>query len=92
MSLETQKGRGRLVPALPTGIAYQVDYGIQFTPEIRRHGRSSQQAASTRWTKCSVRSAHVQAIPSGKYFLYTEEGKIYQVKSVDGKWHYLATS
>jgi len=42
------------------------------------------------WTKCSVRFSHAGLFPDGSYFLYTDEGKVLQLKSIDGKWHFLA--
>jgi hypothetical protein len=42
------------------------------------------------WTHCSVHCSHAGRLPDGSYFLYTDEGIVHQLKSVDGKWHYLA--
>ena len=43
-----------------------------------------------RWTKCSVHFADAGRVPDGSYFLYTDDGKVHQLKSIDGKWHCLA--
>ena len=88
MSVKKQEGRGRLVPTRSTGIAYQVQFGIHLVeaPERGRESRSPQ------WAKCSVRFADGRKLPDGSYFLYTEEGKVHQLKSTDGKWHYLAVA
>jgi hypothetical protein len=40
------------------------------------------------WTQCSVRCSG--RLPDGTYFLYTDEGKVHQLKSTGGKWHCLA--
>jgi hypothetical protein len=42
------------------------------------------------WTECSVHFSHDGPFPDGSYFLYTDEGKVHQLKSIDGKWHCLA--
>ena len=81
------KGRGRLVPTHATGIAYQVRYGIPVGGELSQYGRGER---PMQWTKCSVHFSHAGLFPDGSYFLYTDEGKVLQVKSIDGKWHCLA--
>ena len=35
----------------------------------------------------SVRLENVGRIPDGNYFLYTDEGKVHQLRSINGKWH-----
>jgi hypothetical protein len=80
-------GRGRLVPARLTGIAYQVRYGIHIAGDDVQQGRG---VRAMQWTKCSVRLPDGGRVPDGSYFLYTDEGKVHQMKSVDGKWHCLA--
>ena len=42
------------------------------------------------WTKYSVRFPDAGRVPDGSYFLYTDEGKVHQLKSIDGKWQCLA--
>src|ERR1039457_5861810 len=80
-------GRGRLVPTRPTGIAYQVRYGIHVVGEDSQQGRG---VRPMQWTKCSVRFPDAGRVPDGSYFLYTDEGKVHQLKSIDGKWQCLA--
>lgn len=46
----------------------------------------------TLWAKCSVHFGGAGQVPDGSYFLYTDEGKVHQLKSTDGKWHYLAVA
>ncbi len=87
MTLKKLKGHGRLVPTRPTGIEYQVGYGIHVVGEKLQHGRGFR---PTRWAKCSLRFA--QRIPDGSYFLYADDGRVHQLKSVDGEWHYLAVA
>jgi hypothetical protein len=79
------KGRGRLVPARATGIAYQVRYGLPSAGDSFEHGRGGR---AMQWTQCSVRCSG--RLPDGTYFLYTDEGKVHQLKSTGGKWHCLA--
>jgi hypothetical protein len=86
MSQSKIKGRGRLVPTRPTGIEYQVQYGIDTPPEIRQHGRGMR---ATRWAKCYVRPFHARSIPDGSYFLHGDDGRVHQVRSVDGEWLHL---
>ena len=86
MSLKQSSGLGRLVPTRPTGLEYEVQYGIRSLEEVQQHGRGLQ---PVRWVKCSLRSAHAQRIPDGSYFLRTEDGRVHQLKSVDGEWCYL---
>jgi hypothetical protein len=88
---EKLKSRGRLVPTQPTGVQYQVDYVIRITTEVRQHGRSSTTTTRTRWAKCSVRSAHAHMIPDGTYFLHADDGRVLQLKSAAGEWHFLET-
>jgi hypothetical protein len=83
---ELQK-RGRLVPMRPTGIGYQVRHGIEFARQVPSYKK---RLHSTRWTSCSVRLLDAGSIPNGTYFLYTDEGKVLQLRSIDGKWQYLA--
>ena len=87
MTRKKQEGRGRLVPTRLTGIAYQVRYGIHVVEDAPKHGRGVRPAE---WAKCSVQFENDGQIPDGSYYLYTEEGKVLQVKSTDGKWHCLA--
>jgi hypothetical protein len=89
MSLPRLDGRGRLVPAQLTGIVYQVHHGIQLAKETPQYNRGWQ---SAEWAKCSIRLVRAGYIPNGIYFLYTEEGRVHQLRFVDGKWHYLAVS
>lgn len=87
MSLKRLNGRGRLVPTRPTGIAYRVRHGVHVVESVPQYGKSFGPA---RWTRCSLRLENVGRIPDGDYFLYTDEGKVHQVRSIDGKWHYLS--
>jgi len=89
MSSEKVQGRGRLVPTRPTGVEYQVEYRMRITIETRQHGRAPA-VTPTKWNECSVRSPQAHRIPDGHYFLHPDEGKVHQLKSVDGKWHFLA--
>ena len=82
-------GRGRLVPTQQTGIAYQVRYGIHTVEDVAQQGRG---VRPIQWTKCIVRFPTARRITDGSYFLYTEEGKVHQLKSIDGKWHCLAVA
>lgn len=91
MSADKETGRGRLVPTRPTGVQYQVEYTIKFPIEVRQHGRAPA-ATTSRWTKCSVRSAHAHFIPDGTYFLHADDGRVHQLKSRDGEWEYLAAA
>jgi hypothetical protein len=91
MSVEKLKGRGRLVPTRPTGLEYEVEYGIRVTVEIRAHG-SSAPVTSSHWEKCEIRSPHRHSIPDGSYFLHPSEGRLHQLKSVGGKWQRLAVA
>jgi hypothetical protein len=79
-------GRGRLVPTRLTGIAYPVRYGIHSVGEVFEQGRAK---PLMQWTKCSVRLPNAGRVPDGSYYLYTDEGKVHQLKSIDGKWHCL---
>ena len=87
MAEKPTEGLGRLVPTLATGVRYEVRYGIHVVAEIKQHGRGM---APARWTKCSLSPANAHRIPEGSYFLHTDEGRVHQVKSIDGQWHYLA--
>jgi hypothetical protein len=78
-------GRGRLVPALATGVTYKVRYGMVVANESAPKGK-----APLAWINCSVRLPHPGQLPDGSYFLYTEEGKVHQLKSIAGKWRCLA--
>jgi hypothetical protein len=89
MSPKKLQGRGRLVPMRATGIAYQVRYGIPVMPDSAQQGRGLR---PMQWTTCSVRCAQAGRLPDGSYFLYTDEGKVHQLKSIDGKWHLLAVA
>jgi hypothetical protein len=89
MSKKNLNGSGRLVPTRPTGVEYKVHYGIHLVAELRQHGRGLR---PTRWEKCSLRSASAQRIPDGSYFLHADDGRVHQLKSVDGQWQYLAVA
>ena len=89
MSRKTLEGRGRLVPNRVTGIAYQVRHGIHIVEDVSKHGKGMRQA---RWAECSIDLGDSGQVPDGSYFLYTDEGKVHQVRSVDGKWYYLAVA
>lgn len=89
MKRKKLEGRGRLVPTRATGLAYQVRYGIHVVEDTAKHGRGMRQM---QWAKCSVDFEESGRVPDGSYFLYTDDGKVHQVKSVDGKWQYLAVA
>ena len=89
MSGKKLQGRGRLVPTRFAGIAYQVRYGIHAVEDASQHGRGMRQML---WAKCSIDFEEAGRLPDGSYFLYTDEGKVHQLKSTDGKWHYLAVA
>ncbi|MGB0034424.1 MAG: hypothetical protein WBP79_03005 [Candidatus Acidiferrales bacterium] len=78
-----------MVPTRPTGVVYQVQYGIHVVGELKQHGRGPR---PTRWEKCSLRSASAQRIPDGSYFLHADDGRVHQLKSVDGRWQFLAVA
>ncbi len=80
---------GRLVPTQPTGIEYKVRHGINAVVEKRQHGKGMR---PTRWVKCTLRPEHVQRIPEGSYFLHSDDGRIHQLRSIDGEWHYLSVA
>jgi hypothetical protein len=80
---------GRLVPTRPTGIEYQVRHGIHVVLDERQHGKGMR---PTHWVKCTLRPEHVQSIPEGTYFLHSDDGKIHQLRSIRGEWHYLAVA
>ena len=89
LNKKTLVGRGRLVPMRPTGIDYQVQHGIQ------RAADTPQYCGSVRpgqWTKCSVHLAGTGIIPSGRYFLYADEGGVHQLEFADGQWYYLVAA
>jgi hypothetical protein len=69
------------------GIAYQVHYGIPVVGDPSEYRKGGGQM---RWTKCSVRFPRAGRLPDGSYFLYTDEGRVHQLKSVDGSWQCLA--
>jgi len=76
------------VPAQLTGVAYQVNFGTHKPEDTEAaQGRGVGRA---QWAKCSVQPISTARVPDGRYFLYTEDGKVRQLKSVDGKWQYLA--
>ena len=89
MTTKKQEGRGRLVPTRQTGIAYQVRYGIHIVEDAPKHGRG---VRPVEWTECSVRFEGGGQLPDGNYYLYTDEGKVLQIKATDGKWHCLAAA
>jgi hypothetical protein len=64
-----------------------VRYGIQLVGDTFQHGRG---ACLMQWTKCSVHFPDAGRVPDGSYFLYTEEGRVHQLKSIGGKWQCLA--
>ncbi|MGA9885834.1 MAG: hypothetical protein WBQ34_19120 [Candidatus Acidiferrales bacterium] len=80
-------GRGRLVPAIATGIEYPVEFGLKSPPAAPQHGRA---AKPTRWTKCRIHSLQSRTFLDGFYFLRTEEGRVHQLKVINGVWHCLA--
>jgi hypothetical protein len=82
-------GRGRLVPTRLTGIAYPVRYGIHIAGDAGQQGRG---VRPMQWTKCSVRFPNAGRVSDGSYFLYTDEGKVHQLKSIEGKWHCLGVA
>ena len=83
------KGTGRLIPTRPTGVEYQVNFGIHLVGDLQQHGRGMKQ---TRWAKCQLKSTHAQRIPDGSYFLHADDGRVHQVMSVDGEWRCLAVA
>jgi hypothetical protein len=88
----TQKeisGIGQLVPTRATGVKYGVQYGIVLLAEIKQHGRALPPA---RWGKVSLRCATAKQLPDGNYFLHIEDGRIFQVKCIEGQWQYQAWS
>ena len=90
MSRKTKnEGHGRLVPTRLTGIAYEVRFGIHVVENEPQSGRG---VRVPKWEKCSVRLTDGRRLPDGSYYLYTDEGKVHQLKSTDGKWHYLAVA
>ena len=90
MAKEQLKGNGRLVPTRLTGVEYKVKYGIELSEEAREHGGGWGAARGGRWTRCSVRAAHPHPIPDGSYFLHADDGRVHQLKAVNGEWSYLA--
>jgi hypothetical protein len=89
MSQKKLTGSGRLVPTRPTGVEYQVHYGIQIVEERQQHGRGMR---PTRWEKCSLKPASARQIPDGTYFLHADDGRVHQLKSTGGTWEYLAVA
>ena len=85
MNTKKMRGRGRLAPACSTGVTYKVQYGLDVAPDSSVKGK-----APLAWINCSVRLPHAGQLPDGSYFLYTEEGKVFQLKSIAGKWRCLA--
>jgi hypothetical protein len=81
------KGRGKLVPALATGVEYTVEFGIEEPPKAPQYGRG---AKPTAWAECTVRPDHARVFPDGHYFLHAEDGRVLQLKAIGGKWHCLA--
>ncbi len=77
------------MPTRQTGIAYKVRYGIHIVEDVPKRGRGT---PSAEWTKCSVQFENGGQLPDGSYFLYTDEGKVHQLKSTAGKWEYLAVA
>jgi hypothetical protein len=75
------------VPTQATGVTYHVQYRLPVVGEPAQHGRARQ---PVQWTKCHVSFSHGGHFPDGHYFLYTDEGKVHQLRSVNGKWHCLA--
>jgi hypothetical protein len=92
MSAEQRKGEGRLVPTRPTGVEYRVEFGMKITIVLRQHGRAPAPSTGSKWAKCSIRSSSAHRIPDGNYFLHADEGGVHQLKSIDGKWHFLSLS
>ena len=80
-------GIGQLVPTRATGVKYGVHYEIVPLDEIKQHGRGMPPA---RWGKLSVRSTGTQQIPDGNYFLHIDDGRVFQVKCIEGRWQYQA--
>lgn len=70
-----------------TGIAYQVRYGI---PVFGDPFQSAKPGRPMQWADCSVHCPNAGRLPDGAYFLYTDEGIVHQLKSIDGKWRCLA--
>ncbi len=92
MAKEQLKGSGRLVPTRLTGVEYKVKYGIEHIVEEVTHGGTGGWGAGKggKWAKCSVRSAHMNPIPDGSYFLHADDGRVHQVKAVGGQWQCLS--
>ena len=91
MGLKHKKlhGRGRLVPMRLTRIDYQVQHGIQRAADAAHY---NQAVRPGQWTKCSVHLAGTGMIPSGRYFLYADEGEVHQLEFSDGQCYYLAAA
>ena len=87
LNKKTLHGCGRLVPMRPTGIDYQVQHGIQ-----RAVAAQYGAVRPGQWTKCSVHLAGTGIIPSGRYFLYADEGGVHQLEFSNGQWYYLAAA
>jgi hypothetical protein len=86
MKAKKIEGRGRLVPSRTTGIAYEVRFGIPVRKEEPKQGRGMRPA---RWKKCTVHFERGGSVPDGSYFLYTEEGRVHQLKATENEWLYL---
>lgn len=89
MSSKKLNGTGHLVPTRPTGIKYRVRHGIEIVAVKKQRGAAPGQP---RWVKCALLPEHVQRIPEGTYFLHSDDGRIHQLRSVDGQWQYLAAA
>lgn len=89
MSAKKLDRTGRLVPTRPTGIQYKVRHGIEAVARKKLRGAPPQQA---RWVKCDLLPENVQRIPAGTYFLHSDDGRVHQLRSIDGEWQYLAAA
>jgi hypothetical protein len=89
MGAKKLNGSGRLVPMRPTGLNYQVRHGIQPVADAAQYGGA---VRPVQWTKCSVHLAGTGIIPSGRYFLYADEGGVHQLEFSNGQWYYLAAA
>jgi len=77
------------VPTRLSGVAYQVRYGIHVVGEAFSTGEESASNAMGPSVQCI--SLMPDEFPGGSYFLYyTDNGKVHQLKSIEGKWHCLA--
>jgi hypothetical protein len=73
----------------PTGIAYHVRHGIQRAADDAEYSGTVRPG---QWTKCSVHLAGRGLIPSGRYFLYADEGGVHQLEFTNGQSYYLAAA